>query len=200
MMDLQVSARPTSDLDPPLVLAAAERIRSRLARTAADIIAVGEDLLLIKQAVGHGRFLSLITEFGMSADTARRFMNVASRLGAQIPHGAGFEPTALYLLAARSTPESVRVEVLKRAQAGERVGSHVVTELLAAAKRAGTAPSAAPRRRRAAEDAVDVVLGLEDHDLIALDQHLAAASLFEFRKLLAQEVERIVAERGGGND
>src|SRR4051812_29722081 len=60
----------------------AGRIKARLRRTASDIVATGEDLLRLKDRLGHGRFLPWVdAEFGMSADTAGRYMNVARNLG-----------------------------------------------------------------------------------------------------------------------
>lgn len=99
---------------------AAVRIKVRMARTASDIIEIGKDLIAVKEALGHGQFLPWIeAEFGMSADSAHRFMNVADRLGSQIPHGAEFQPTALYALAAPSTPDELVEQVVARASDGE---------------------------------------------------------------------------------
>ena len=68
---------------------------------AADIIDIGKDLIAVKAALGHGHFLAWIeVEFSMSIDSAQRFMAVADRLGDQMPHGAVFQPSALYALAA----------------------------------------------------------------------------------------------------
>lgn len=77
-------------------------------------------------ALGHGNFLPWIeAEFGMSEDTAGRFMQVASRLADKIPHGAEFAPSVLYSLAAPNTPDEVREETLRRAAAGEGEPEHL---------------------------------------------------------------------------
>jgi hypothetical protein len=57
----------------------------------------------------------------MSEDTAARFMNVARNMATQILHGAEFPPAVLYALAAPSTPEEVRTEIIDRVAAGETV-------------------------------------------------------------------------------
>lgn len=99
---------------------AAVRIKVRMARTASDIVDIGRDLIAVKEAVGHGHFLSWIdAEFGMSEDSAQRFMGVAKRLGDQIPQNAVFDRTALYALAAPSTPDEIVEEVTERAANGE---------------------------------------------------------------------------------
>src|SRR5262249_25166727 len=64
------------------VRSAAERIREKVQRTLADLIEVGDDLLAVKEAVGHGRFGAwLRAEFGWTERTARHLMAVAERFG-----------------------------------------------------------------------------------------------------------------------
>ncbi|MFD2676002.1 DUF3102 domain-containing protein [Camelimonas lactis] len=101
--------------------AAAERIRVRMARAAEDIFLVGRELTEQKQSLGHGQFLKwLRIEFDMSEWTARNFMNVYGTFNKSgtVPD---LPPTALYALAAPSTPEPVRAQVLERAASGEKV-------------------------------------------------------------------------------
>jgi protein gp37/uncharacterized protein YoxC len=87
----------------------ANRVRLSLKRTAQEIIMVGEQLAAAKEALPHGHFGAwLAAEFEMSQDTAERFLHVAERFGNDIPLFADYQPTVLYLLAAPSTPESVR--------------------------------------------------------------------------------------------
>jgi hypothetical protein len=66
-------------------------------------------------ALGHGGFLPWIDrEFGMSDQTAHRFIHVANMAG-QIPQIVEFQPSVLYALAAPSTPEEVRTVVAEKA-------------------------------------------------------------------------------------
>jgi hypothetical protein len=96
-------------------------IRSLMKRTAQYIVEIGQKLLLIKEKLGHGRFLEwLSAEFEWTDETARRFMNVAQRFG-ETPQIVAFAPSALYLLAAPSVPEIARTEAIRRAQAGETI-------------------------------------------------------------------------------
>lgn len=62
----------------------------------------------ISYASRHGQFLRWIeAEFNMSDQSAHRFMHVARRLSDKIPHDVEFQATALYALAAPSTPDEV---------------------------------------------------------------------------------------------
>lgn len=98
-------------------------IKALMRRSAEDIIAIGRKLAEVKERLGHGRFLDwLDAEFGWHRVTANRFMQVAEVFAdLEMSQIVTFAPSALYLLAAPSTPESVRAEVLVRAAAGEAI-------------------------------------------------------------------------------
>ena len=99
--------------------AAAERIRGRLAGA---IIETGIDLMAQKDSLGHGNFLKWIdAEFGLSERTAQKFMSIAREIGPNAKDSSHLSFEALAKLAAPSTPEPVRTEVLERAASGERV-------------------------------------------------------------------------------
>lgn len=98
---------------------AADRIRARLKRTAADVVEAGRDLLEMKERLGHGRFLAWIdAEFGMSQWSARNFMRAAECFGKsrKVPD---LLIEILYKLA--SSPEPIRSQLIDRAEAGERI-------------------------------------------------------------------------------
>lgn len=117
--------------------ASAERIRGRMQLAAESIIEVGRELIDQKKALGHGNFLPWIeAEFGMSDETARKWMLAASELGGKFQPGWNLPITALYALAAPSTPEPVREEVLERAAKGEKVTAKEIEALKAKLKRA----------------------------------------------------------------
>ena len=99
-------------------------IRLLMRRTAQGIIEVGQKLIEVKQRLGHGHFLDwLAAEFEWTERTARRFMTVAEKFGTKsdILSSVDVAPTALYLLAAPSTPETAREEALVLAQRGEAI-------------------------------------------------------------------------------
>jgi hypothetical protein len=102
--------------------AAAERIRGRMQLAAESIIEVGRELIEQKKALGHGNFLPWIeAEFGMSRQTADNLVHVANVYGDKLPSISNLAPTALYALAAPSTPPEVREQVEERAAKGEKV-------------------------------------------------------------------------------
>ncbi len=123
-----------SDLPAPVIAeieAATARIKDRMARTVADIIEIGGDLALAKERLGHGNFLAwLDTEFRMSDQTARNFMNVAKRFSkSKTVLDLPMTQAALYLLAAPSTDDDVVDAALAKAEAGEKVGKPEVEGL-----------------------------------------------------------------------
>jgi hypothetical protein len=118
------------------VRAAAERIRRLLHNEVDVIIEVGTELCAAKDLVRHGHFEAwLLAEFGMSARTARNYMRAAEAFGGKSATVADLQPTTLYLLAAPSTPSMVRDEVIKKIDAGERLGDHAIKVMVAEAKR-----------------------------------------------------------------
>ncbi|MBE9226967.1 DUF3102 domain-containing protein [Phormidium sp. LEGE 05292] len=104
-------------------------IRALMKRTAQDIIEIGQKLILVKEKLAHGRFLDWIAaEFEWSYPTAARFMQVANSFSKtyQIDR---FAASALYVLAAPSTPASARSEAIARAEAGEPITYTIAKEI-----------------------------------------------------------------------
>ena len=98
-------------------------IRGLMKRTVESIFEIGQRLIVVKERLGHGRFGSwLETEFEWSQDTASNFINVAKKFG-NLPNFSEFDmaASALYMLAAPSTPDAARDEALARAKAGESI-------------------------------------------------------------------------------
>lgn len=97
-------------------------IKSLMRRTSQDIIEIGEKLIEVKERLEHGRFESWVkTEFEWALRTANRFISVAKNFKSANLADLPIAPSALYELAAPSTPEEVRQEVVKRAQRGEKI-------------------------------------------------------------------------------
>lgn len=96
-------------------------IRSLMKRTAQDIIEIGQRLISVKEKLGHGCFLDWIeAEFEWSYPTAARFIQVANYFSKNYQIDK-FAPSALYLLAAPSTPETARSEAIALAATGEQI-------------------------------------------------------------------------------
>lgn len=133
---------------------AAERIRGRLYTA---IIETGEDLIRQKENLGHGNFLDWIeAEFGMSDRTARKFMSIARELGSNWKNSSDLSFEALAALAAPSTPEPVREEVLDRAAKGEKVTTKEIEALKRKLKKAEELATEKEAQRRAQESAANI--------------------------------------------
>ncbi|WP_414579469.1 DUF3102 domain-containing protein [Anabaena sp. CCY 9402-a] len=98
-------------------------IREQLRRTAQDIWEIGQSLAEVRAQLKHGHFDTwLKAEFGWSRRTAYNFINVYETFGnranlAQID----IATSALYLLAAPSTPQNLREQYIEEAKTGKRI-------------------------------------------------------------------------------
>lgn len=115
-----------SELDPgtaAFVEGRTSEIRVLVRRSATDITEIGGKLIQVKERIGHGLFgVWLEQEFGWTDRTAQRFMNVAERFGkSDNLSDLTIAPSALYLLAAPSTPEAAVEEALSQAEGGAAV-------------------------------------------------------------------------------
>jgi len=122
---MQLNATPRGvnrlGIDALFLAEHAKQIRILGKRVIGDVIEIGRRLAQCKDRCGHGNWLPwLEREFGWSADTAERFIRL-NKLAGQIPQIAEYDipVSGLYMLAAPSTPESARTEVIERAEAGE---------------------------------------------------------------------------------
>lgn len=91
----------------------------RHARKAQEsLLVIGQRLIEIKEVLDYGQFSDWCTaEFDMSQRTAQNMMNVAKMFGKETKLVSFLSDTALYLLAAPSTPEAARDAVIAEAQA-----------------------------------------------------------------------------------
>lgn len=106
-------------------------IKNRLRRCAKDIVEIGNDLCIIKQELQHGQFRSwLKAEFDWSVSTANKFMQVSKQFKPEDLETIEIAPSALYILAAPSTPDQVRSQALKQAKQGNPVTFSFAKQLL----------------------------------------------------------------------
>lgn len=97
-------------------------IKGLMRRAAGDIVTIGLHLIAVKARLGHGYYgVWLTSEFDWSEPTALRFMRVAERFKSVNLTDLEVAPSALYLLAAPSTPEAAREEAIGRAEDGEAI-------------------------------------------------------------------------------
>ncbi|MEP0872406.1 DUF3102 domain-containing protein [Trichocoleus desertorum AS-A10] len=96
-------------------------IKDLINRNAQNTIEIGQKLIEIRARLGHGHWQQWLgAEFNWSQSTAESLMHVARAFD----HNrkiSDFAPSALYLLAAPSTPESAREKAIALAESGERV-------------------------------------------------------------------------------
>jgi hypothetical protein len=110
------------------------RIRSKA-------IEIGRRLAEAKNIAGHGEWLPwLKNEFGWTHETAGKYMDIYKAVASgKLNFGVQFElpVNSWALLAAPSTPEPARAEVVQRAEAGEHLTHAQVKEIVEKAPEGG---------------------------------------------------------------
>jgi hypothetical protein len=106
-----------------------EEIRGLMKKTAQGIIEIGQRLIEVKKRLGYGKYRQWIeAEFNWGKSTANSFENVARRFS-DVQNLDNFALSALYELAAPSTPERVREEAIARADSGEFISYTTAKEI-----------------------------------------------------------------------
>lgn len=105
-------------------------IKALVKRTAQDIIDIGAMLIEVKERLPHGMFGGwLDSEFGWTQMTAINFMRVSAKFK-NFLNLDEIAPSALYLLAAPSTPDEAREEAIARAAQGETITHKAAKEIV----------------------------------------------------------------------
>ena len=109
-------------------------IKDLMRLTAENIINIGQKLTEVKKRLGHGSFQNwLKSEFEWSEQTARQFMQVY-RWSETIKNKnfvfSQLATSALYLLAAPSTPTEAREEVLDLVSGNEKISYTCVKNIV----------------------------------------------------------------------
>ena len=104
-------------------------IRELARSTTEGIVRLGGALSEVRDMLAYGLFDAwLAAEFNWSRRTAYNLINVHEAFGCANFAQLTIDVSALYLLAAPSTPEPVRQAVVERAQQGERITHAVAKE------------------------------------------------------------------------
>lgn len=123
---------PRSDQEE--VAAKTDLIRSRISRAAEAIYEIGRELRRIKTILGRrGKWEQWLgEEFEWTDRTAQHYMNVSLRMTKAYDAGTlpNYAPSALYVLAAPSTPESARDEAENFSASGKRITYTGATEIV----------------------------------------------------------------------
>lgn len=102
-----------------------DELKGLLRAAAQNIFDIGGKLAEVRDQLQHNRAGGfeawLAAEFGMSRRTAYNFIGVYERFNRANFAQLDIAASALYLLAAPSTPDTAREEALRRAEAGERI-------------------------------------------------------------------------------
>ena len=149
---------------PELVAWLRERygtLRGLLVRTARDLVDIGRILGEVQDTLNHQEFLAFVAYAGISRATAYRWI-AAAQAAEGCSHVENVEPTALYALASRSTPDDVRERFLRRADTGYLVTHQ---EVKAALRR--SEPDPEPVAPNLTERLLEAVLDAEEATLDA---------------------------------
>ena len=111
-------------------------IKERLRKAAQDIWEIGKMLSDVQSKLQRGQFDDWIeTEFDWSRRTAYKFISVYKRFNRDINlEEINIATSALYLLAAESTPEDIRQEFIQKAQEGKKVTHQQVLKVVKQAR------------------------------------------------------------------
>jgi predicted transcriptional regulator len=114
-------------------------VNSYRRRARSYFINTGRDLLSMKEKLEHGLFTKWIeAELGMTPRTAQNFMQAARHFGEKDKSEiiSRLPPTTIYKLAAPTTPEPLRQQVVKRLEAGEHLEPAAVDAMVSEAREA----------------------------------------------------------------
>lgn len=110
---------------------AVEKIAGYQRRMAGDIVAIGKELLSVKERLEHGQFGDWLEHyFKWSPATAKRMMQAAETFKTLNLSDLTIDQSALYLLASDKCPDEIREEVIERAENGERITHASVKQAL----------------------------------------------------------------------
>jgi len=109
-----------SDEDRKFLAEQTDAIRGDIKTSCERIILAGTRLLTVKDRIKHGNFVPwLDVEFGWKVRTAQNMMKVAAEFKNANFAYLDIAPSALYLLAAATTPEAVREKFVEKAKTEE---------------------------------------------------------------------------------
>jgi hypothetical protein len=163
-------------LSDPTLTDHAREIRALGKRVVGDVIEIGRRLTEGKIICGHGGFRPwLHREFGWTDKMAERFMSIYALSGKfDNLSNLALPLSGLYLLAAPSTPDEARAEVIERVQAGETLQVAEIKDAIEATKKMAV-PQRKPGACPALPAAAPTERGVAMRDASVLWTHLREA-------------------------
>ena len=150
-------------------------IRESLKKTVDTIWQIGKNLFRVREQIDIRRFnLWLKAEFGWSRRTAYNFINVYEAFPESMRANFAridISTSALYLLAAPSTPSEIRINFFKRAVDGERISYKVVRQSIDEAKSRSSSSES-----ELSKPELNFMTARRKHALLASDRQLNARS------------------------
>jgi hypothetical protein len=111
---------PKLDAEANAIRELKERASLRAKQVVADVVEIGRRLSHAKKLVGHGHWLSWLSEnFEWSGDTAERYMR-AHELVAKFRTLRNLDLSVIHALAGKNVPEEYVKQVAVRVEAGEK--------------------------------------------------------------------------------
>jgi hypothetical protein len=174
------------------LMAAADRIKTRVRRQTADIIEIGHDLLAINAELDHGLFLKWIAaEFRWSARTAQNYMAAAEWAGTKCETVSHLPPTLVYALANKRTPDAIKTEVRADLDAGKPLDVKAIRDRIKRAKAPKPSPEASAKLAEPASQQQQE--SEQDPDQVDAERTAAAVEIVALlRKLSDPDFERLM--------
>lgn len=165
------------------VMDAARDIKPRLKSLAREIFTIGRHLNTAKSLMPHGEWQNwLQEEFNLSARSAQNFMAVDNRLSGKNAKFAFLDPSALYLLAAPSTPEEAVTAVEDQLSGGQTPSYTQVRQVIDTSFADKTSLKTSVRRWLEQEDNLDATEQIEVVRSIVMDNMAGRRALGRLRK------------------
>jgi hypothetical protein len=169
----------------------ANQIRKLSKRIVSDAIAIGRHLIDAKRLAGHGCYLKwLDREFGWSERTALNLIWLAEADGKSAKFAnLNLPVSAMYLLAAPSTPDKARDEIIRRVEGGGVVSFKEAKKTVAKARTELEATGEIPHLEQPTKSDPNpaVMAGLPDPAILA-GRAKRIRGLLDGRKKLEREI------------
>ena len=168
--------------DRKVIRAATDRINRRLKKTMADMVAIGEDLIAVKDRLDHGQFRQwIISEFGWSKSTASNYMRIHDAFSNV--QNLDICPSAAITLSAESVSDEAFAEAIERAESGETITHATAQEIIESHRESSDPPEldCMSAFRLVRESIVKICSRLPDK---------AKPAIPEFLRTLANQIER----------